>query len=118
MTGHDRPLFGSNDMGDTGDIPQDDVVIAYGPVPGGPFPETVIDLVAGGIFPGGIFLAFLVLGDPKLVIEEPGLLSDDRALGHKRRRLRARPQHIADVLAQRVVLGIADDLPAARGFSV
>jgi hypothetical protein len=32
MTGHDRPLFGPDDMGDAGHVPADNVIVADGPV--------------------------------------------------------------------------------------
>ena len=66
MAGHHRPFFGPNDMGDTGDIPEDDIVVADRPVLSRPLFQSAIDLIAGGIDPRGIFFAVAILGNPEL----------------------------------------------------
>ena len=97
MAGHHGPFFGPNDMGDTGDIPEDDVVIADGPILSGPLFQSAIDLVAGRIDPCRVFFAIAILSDPELVIKEAGLLSDDGARWHEWLSLAARHEHITGI---------------------
>ena len=112
MAGHHVPFFRPNDMGDTGDVPEDDIVVADGPVLSRPLFQSVIDFVAGGIDARRIFFTVTILGDPELVIEEAGLFSDDRARWHERLSLAARHEHVAGMLTEGVMDVGIHDMPA------
>src|SRR5260221_4680528 len=116
--GHDRPFFRAYDVGDAGDVPDDDIVVGNRPVAGGPLGQAVIDFVAGGIETGWIFFALIVLGYPKLVVEEAGFLTHDGAGRHKGLCLAAGHEHISDVLAKGIVDLVVLDVPAAAAFIV
>lgn len=99
MTGHNGPFFGADDMGDTGHIPNDDIVVADGAVSGRPLGQPVVDLIAGGVHACRVFFIFRILGHPELVVEEAGFFADDGARWHEGCSLCARHQHIAGMLS-------------------
>ncbi len=118
MTRHDGPFFGSHDVGDAGHVPDDNIVVVDGAVLSRPLGQAVVDLVAGGVHTGRVFLVFRVLRHPELMVEEAGFFANDGTRRHEGCGLRAGHQHIAGMLSQAIVLIGVHDVPAAGAFVV